>query len=138
MNIPEFYRQAHLLRDYTTEILPPGEDTAITSVVIVYSKFLVLGRLVVAMVSGTFTIEDDPPTNILVKMPTLIKLTAASKNIGIFSGEVDDFVSGKQLSSTSGFTQHIRVGRYDKAGMTAGTGKMINGIFFYENGEVNV
>lgn len=128
MNLEEFYRQAHYLRDFT----PTASSVWTISNFVGTGRYLVLGRAVMGFVACTFDLSGGPSTSVSITMPVTIKIPVGLDTVA-FCGAVDTGVgvgSAVALSSTS-----ISLFRYDAANWTAGASRGINGWFFYENGE---
>lgn len=127
MNIQEFYRQAHYLRnfDLTIESTMTIDDPNQTG------RFLVLGRAVVGTVDLIFEAGGTPSNEVTFTTPTPI-LNLAGGGVVAFCGQCEDGVGAFGVYFDE---QRIGVRRYDNANWSTGKGVIITGWFFYENGE---
>jgi len=129
MNLQEFYRQAHYLREYTPTLASTMTlGTPSTNRV----RFLILGRLVVCSVDEVFTVAGVAANEVTITTPTRVLNIAGGGVVG-FAGNADTGIAGRAV-----YFDETKIGirRYDDANWTAGgaTG-IINGWLFYQNGE---
>lgn len=82
MNIEEFFRQANYIRDYSPGLVG-GTGVIIPTITASHCSYLVLGKIVVALIDMNFTTAGVAEPSLLLDLP----LTAdISKGTGIFSG----------------------------------------------------